>query len=118
MGWLDTIGKVFGGSGGSSGSSGIWGDLFKGVLSGLGASAAAKADSKDAKEQLQLAGQQQRASTAYEAELADFYRRRKDYEDYRGLDNYGQFSRASIFAPGYKPTSVPTDPGQPPQPKA
>lgn len=118
MSWLSTIGGLFGGGGG--GSSSIWGDLFKGVLSGIGASAGAKADAKSTESQLKLAGLESRKQTAYEAELANYYQERKDYTKARAaLDNYGQFSRVSQFAPGYKAPPMARDPGPtPPQPKA
>lgn len=118
MGWLSTIGSLFGGSSGSSSSSGVWGDIFKGVLSGLGSSAAAKANAKDTKVNIKDTGLEARKTTAYEMALQDYYKRSKDYKDSRALDNYGQFSRLNTIAPGYRPLAKVQDPGAPPTPQA
>lgn len=121
-GWLQTIGNLMGGSGGSTSQQGggnMYGDLFKGVLSGLGASADAKGQLEMAREVTKLKGLEDRKSTAFEAELLDFYDQRKNYRKHRALDMYSQFSRVSQFAPSFQRTYTgPADPGTAPQPKA
>lgn len=109
------LGSMFGTGTGSS----LGGDLFKGLLSGLNASAAAKGAIEQLKETEKIKGLENRKTTAYEAELLDFYKNKDKYRDFRALDNYSQFSRVSQFAPNYKPTYTgPTDPGTAPLPKA
>jgi len=116
--WSQTISNLFGGGGGSG--STLVGDLFKGILSGVGASAAAKGDLAMAKEVTSLKGLEDRKTTAFEAELLDFYKQRDNVRKFKALDQYGQFSRVSKFAPNYQPTYTgPVDPGLiAPQPKA
>lgn len=121
--WMSTLGNMLGGSSGgqsSGGTSSIYGDLFKGILSGVGASAAAKGDLAMAKEVTKIKGLEDRKTTAFEAELLDYYKQRDNSRKFKALDQYGQFSRVSKFAPTYKPTYMgPTDPGATaPQPKA
>lgn len=118
--FTDTLSGLFGGGSSADGSSNIYGDLFKGILSGLGSSAAAKGDLEMAKEVTKIKGLEDRKTTAYEAELLDFYKKRDNYNKWRALDQYGQFSRVSQFAPGYKATYTgPADPGNTaPVPKA
>lgn len=118
--WKSLLGS--GGNGGDAGgsSSSVYGDLFKGILSGVGASAAAKGDLAMAKEVTQIKGLEDRKTTAFEAELLDYYKQRDNSRKFKALDQYGQFSRVSKFAPTYKPTYMgPVDPGATaPQPKA
>lgn len=122
--WMSSLGNLLGGSGGggqtAGGTSSVYGDLFKGILSGVGASAAAKGDLAMAKEVTQIKGQEDRKTTAFEAELLDYYKQRDNSRKFKALDQYGQFSRVSKFAPTYKPTYMgPVDPGATaPQPKA
>lgn len=105
--------------GGGTGLAGLGGDLFKGLLSGLSAAAGAKGDLAALKETTKIKGLEDRKTTAYEAELLDFYKNKDKYRDFRALDNYSQFSRVSQFAPNYRPTYTgPTDPGTAPLPKA
>lgn len=123
--WLSTLGNMLGGSGGSggeaaTGGNSMYGELFKGILSGVGASASAKGDLAMNKEVTQVKGLEDRKTTAFEAELLDYYKQRDNSRKFKALDQYGQFSRVSKFAPSYKPTYMgPVDPGlTPPQPKA
>lgn len=104
MAWYSSL---FGG-GTSTGSTSIWGDVLKGVIGGIGAAGAAssanKQDDKNNKQALEAidrTGLQQRKSTAFEADLLDYYKQQDNQRKRIALDTYGQFSTMSRVAPGY-----------------
>lgn len=101
-------------SSGSGSSSSIWGDVIKGVIGGIGAagaaSSASKQDDKDARQGLEAidrSGLQQRKSSAFEAELLDYYKQLDNQRKRVALDTYGQFNTMSRVAPGYKKPAAP-----------
>lgn len=111
MAWYTNL---FSSSGSSGGSGNIWGDIIKGVIGGIGAAGAAnsasKADDKDAKQNLEalgVAGLQQRKTSAFEAELLDYYKQQDNQRKRVALDTYGQFSTMNRVAPGYKKPVAP-----------
>lgn len=90
-----------GSSWGSSGGDG-WGQLFQAFLGGVSSYSSARA-SKDAEkeraraqmEALRETGRQQRATSAFESSLADYWREKQKERDRAGFANYNQFSRGN-----------------------
>ena len=105
--WSSLFGS---GSGGASGSSsGIWGAL----LSGLSGAAKGYMSGKDLKEGYEAQGKEQRKTSAFEADLLDYYKQKDKVRKRTALDTYGQFSHLSTYAPDYAaapPIDMPTKP--------
>lgn len=100
---LKGIGTYFGGSGSSgSGNSSAWWNAASGAASAyLG------------KEAMEEKGKQDRATTAFEAELMDYYKQKDKYRKRVALDTYGQFSTMKRWAPtatAAAPVDVPNKP--------
>lgn len=116
MAWTDWFS-----SGSSSGGSSIWGDIFKGVLGGLSATAAGKRKTKDlkfsAEQAIALAmtqGLEGRKTSAFERDLEYYYKRLDNKNKRIALDSYGAFSKLGTFAPStYVQPAVPTVPTKP-----
>lgn len=102
----------------SSGSG--WGDLLGGVLAGIGGSAAARSESKQAAQSHEwalalaaLKGTEDRRTLDFEKQLEDFYSQRDKQRQRTALDTYGQFSVQHRRTPGFSNTpgvDVPTRP--------
>lgn len=99
-------GSLFGG--GSSGSSGS-GNIFGALLGGLQGAAAAKLDEKAVKQ----AGIERRKSSAFEADLVDYYKQKDKSRKRVALDTYGQFSQLKRWAPNYTNTPAVEQPAKP-----
>lgn len=104
-GWGSVLGKLFGGSGSGSGS----GNIFGALLGGLQGAAAAKLDEKAVKQ----AGVERRKSSAFEADLVDYYKQKDKSRKRVGLDTYGQFSQLKRWAPNYQDTPAIDVPAKP-----
>lgn len=134
MAWYSSF--FGGGSGGSSsGGTSIWGEVLRGVIGGLGAAgasssaerAARKDDDRDAANNLiaidraaehnltalDRSGLQQRKTSAFEAELLDYFKQMDNQRKRVALDTYGQFNTMSRVAPGYKKQPPPAAPIKP-----
>lgn len=116
-GWWDAIstgvGDYF-----SDGSG--WSDLLGGVMSGLGGMAAANS-AEDAAEQGHewalaieaLRGNENRRTSLFEAQLADYVKQKDNFNKRVALDTYGQFSVLNRRSPGYVPPAAPVAPTAP-----
>lgn len=119
-GW--SVGDIFGSSGGDSwgnffsnlingfsgnGSDGnIWGQILAGGINGY-------ANAKLGEKEIKAMGQEQRKTSAFEAELLDYYKQKDKARKRVALDTYGQFSTIKNWAPNYTPApgiQVPTKP--------
>lgn len=100
--------KLFGGGGSGSGSSG-YGNIFGALLGGLQGAAAAKLDEKAVKQ----AGIEHRKSSAFEADLVDYYKQKDKSRKRVALDTYGQFSQLKRWAPNYQNTAAVEVPAKP-----
>lgn len=100
-GWgsiLSGISGLFGGGGSSGGgSSNIFGQMLAGGMNGY-AQAGLSAEMLNAK------GRQDRTSTAFEAQLIDFYKQTDKVRKRQALDTYGQFSTIKRWAPNASPS--------------
>lgn len=107
-------GGLFGGgdSGGGTGSN-LWGDLMKGILGGIGASADAKQNAKFSTGQIRVGGEENRKTVSFAKDLEDFYKKRDSRDKRVALDSYGQFSRLREWKPDYVAPAVPTVPTRP-----
>lgn len=93
--WGNLLGGIFGGGssgGGSSGGGMNWGSLF---ASGVSGAAGAAMNEKTAKEK----GKQDRQTSAFEAELLDYYKQKDKSRRRVALDTYGQFDLTKRWAP-------------------
>lgn len=115
-GWMSAIGSLFGGSSGSSmgSSSNMWGNIFQGMLGGLGAMASGGGEKGlSVGEQIGLIQQQsheQRRNIGFTADMEDYYKQKDKVRRRAALDTYGQFSLLSRYAPNYT-AAPPVDPG-------
>lgn len=106
---LNGVGNYFGGGssgGGSSGGGMNWGSL---LASGASGAAGAMMDEKTMREK----GKQDRLTTAYEAQLADYYKQKDKKRKRVALDTYGQFKLTNRWAPNMQasaPVEVPEAP--------
>lgn len=109
------LGSIFGGSSGSSTSSGgFWsnlggwaskflggdggnssGNIYEGILSGLGGAA----DALISKETVEEQGKQSRKTLDFKYALEDFYNQKDKVRKRAALDTYGQFSTMNRWAP-------------------
>lgn len=93
-GWLSNVGgwisKAFGGDGGNSS-----GNIYEGILSGLGGAA----DALISKEAVEEQGKQSRKSLDFKYALEDFYNQKNKVRKRAALDTYGQFSTMNRWAP-------------------
>lgn len=111
-------GSVWGGGDsawGSSSSSGSSGGFWSGILSGVSSwfgddddngnssswwnAASGVAGAYLSKEAMEEKGKQDRQTTAFEAELADYYKQKDKQRKRVALDTYGQFSLMNRWAP-------------------
>ena len=88
------LSNLFGGSGSSTSS-----DIFKAILGGIGGYAGAVMDEKAVKQ----AGEQQRKTVSFQAQLADYYNQKDKVRKRAALDTYGQFSLLDRYAPNRTP---------------
>lgn len=102
----------------SSGSG--WSDLLGGVMAGIGGAAQASREGKENAQNHEwalalaaLQGDQARRTTAFEAELKDYYDQRDKHNKRVALDTYGQFSVMDRRSPGYVPPQTPAAPTKP-----
>lgn len=105
-GWGDFFGNLAKGFSGSGSDGNIWGQILAGGLNGY---ASAGLNEK----LLETKGKEDRKSTAFEAELVDFYKQKDKARKRTALDTYGQFSTLNKWAPNYTPApavDVPTKP--------
>ena len=123
-GWASAIGDIFGSSGSDSGGWGsffgnllegftgdgsdgnIWGQILAGGINGF-------ASAKLGEKEIKAMGQEQRKTSAFEAELLDYYKQKDKGRKRAALDTYGQFSTIKNWAPNYTPSpavQVPTKP--------
>lgn len=93
------ISKLFGGS-----TSGIGGNIFEGLLAGLGGAA----DALISKEAVEEQGKQSRKTLDFEYALKDYYENKDRVRKRASLDSYGQFSSLDRWAPTYKAPPAPT----------
>lgn len=107
-GWLSTIGgwasNFLGGGSNSSGN------IYEGILAGLGG-AAGSLISKDAVEE---EGKQQRKTLDFRMALEDYYNQKDKVRKRAALDTYGQFSTMNRWAPNATPAppiDMPNKPG-------
>jgi hypothetical protein len=107
--------KITGGSGGTGigdyiskflggGSDGIGGNIFEGLLAGLGGAA----DALISKEAVEEQGKQSRKTLDFEYALKDYYENKDRVRKRASLDSYGQFSSLDRWAPTYKAPPAPT----------
>lgn len=90
-GWGKWVSNFFGGS--SSGGSG--GNIYSGLLAGLGSAA----DALISKEAVEEQGKQHRRSLDFQYQLEDFYKQKDKVRKRAALDTYGQFSTMNRWAP-------------------
>lgn len=109
-GWMSKIAGMFSGNG-SQGSSG--GSIFGALLSGLGGAAGSWMDGKNAAAAFKMKGEQDRKTTAFTADLQDFYKQKDKVRKRVALDSYGQFSQLKRWAPNYVDTPMPDQPAKP-----
>lgn len=112
-GWMSAVGSLFGGSGGSS-SGNMWGNIFQGILGGLGAMASGSGQKgPSVGEQVgltQFQATEARRNIGFAADMEDYYKQKDKMRRRAALDTYGQFSLLSKYAPNYQP-AAPIDPG-------
>lgn len=106
-GWGSFFGNLLNGIGGSGGSDGnIWGQILAGGINGY---ASAGLNEK----LLETKGKEDRKSTAFEAELVDYYKQKDKSRKRTALDTYGQFSTMGKWAPNYTPSPAVQVPNKP-----
>lgn len=94
------------GGGGSGGS----GNIYEGILGGLGGAA----DALISKEAVEEQGKQHRKTTDFTASLEDYYKQKDKVRKRGALDTYGQFSTVDRWAPNAQPArpiDMPSKPG-------
>ena len=89
------------------------GDIFKGILGGLGSYSDAKMSKEMAKMQgeyqlknTKLAAEEQRKSSQYETALADWMRMIDKERSRQALSNFSQFSNLEGYEPAHTPAPV------------
>ena len=135
-GWSEAIGDIFGSSGGDSGGS--WGNFFSNLMDGFSGNGSdgniwgqilagginGYANAKLGEKEIKAMGEEQRKTallqaeqgrktSAFEAELLDYYKQKDKARKRAALDTYGQFSTVKNWAPNYTPApgiQVPTKP--------
>lgn len=117
--WSGVAGLFSGGGGGSS--SGMWGNIFQGLLGGLGSMASGGGgggggNGLSAEQQVGMIwhqGEEVRKNAGYAAQLADYAQQKDKVRRRAALDNYGQFSLLKRYAPNYQqpaPVDLPPKP--------
>lgn len=107
-GILGTIGgwvsKFLGGGSNSSGN------IYEGILAGLGGAASSLISKESVEEQ----GKQQRKTLDFQMALEDYYNQKDKVRKRAALDTYGQFSTMNRWAPNATPAppiDMPNKPG-------
>lgn len=102
----------------SSGSG--WSDLLGGVMSGISRSSQNSREDEQAAQTHEwalaieaLRGVENRRTSAFEAELKDYFDQRDKYNKRVALDSYGQFSVMDRRSPGHVATPLPAAPVKP-----
>jgi hypothetical protein len=104
--WGSFFGNLLNGFSGNGSDGNIWGQILAGGINGY---ASAGLNEK----LLETKGKEDRKSTAFEAELVDYYKQQDKARKRAALDTYGQFSTIKNYAPNYTPApavQVPTKP--------
>lgn len=105
-GWGSFFGNLAKGFSGDGSDGNIWSQILAGGMNGY---ASAGLNQK----LLETKGKEDRKSTAFEAELVDFYKQQDKQRKRAALDTYGQFSTIKNWSPNYTaapPVQVPTKP--------
>jgi hypothetical protein len=98
MGWLSSIGSLFGG--GNSGQG--WSNIFQAVLGGIASKEEAKDAERMTKEATREAGSQNRLTAEFTNDLEYFRDMQRRHETKRALDgSYNQFSTVRNWAPNF-----------------
>lgn len=97
-----------------------WSDLLGGIMSGIGQSARNRREDEQAEQGHEwalaieaLRGAENRRTSAFEAELKDYYDQRDKYNKRIALDSYGQFSVMDRRSPGHVAPPLPAAPVKP-----
>lgn len=87
------------GGGSSGGKNDLTSNIFAAMLGGINGSADAKLAVEMTERKARIEGDENRKTSAFEAELADFYRQKDKTRKRAALDTYGQFSLMNRYAP-------------------
>lgn len=105
-GWGNFFSGLVDGYSGDGSDGNIWGQILAGGINGY-------ANAKLGEKEIKAMGAEKRKSTAFEAELLDYYKQKDKGRKRAALDTYGQFSTIKQWAPDYTPAppvQVPTKP--------